>query len=320
MTKFYRKKILLVRAAGADAFVTGDAVLATGIELTPLAGDTVNRALERPYHGASEDLLVNAHQSIQFSVEFAAGATAGTQPWAKMLTACGFSETLSDEVEDIPGTSQDESQDAMAVYNPITGGETAIKLGLNIDGILHVIDNALGSFTLELAANAIPRFQFSMTGVYAAPTDTAQLTGDYKAFEDPQIATQKNTPKVSIFGESDIPLTSFSFDLGAEVVHRSPINADAAVSITGRNPSGSLTLDAQAVSKLSPVDRAHSGAKGAVSITHGIAGGRQITLAMPNVAVGRGVSYADDNGILQQQLPLQLLPQSGNDEIKITVI
>ena len=112
-TQFYRKKILLARADGADAFAKADAVLATGIQLTAIAGDETSRELERPHFGAQPSLLSNTHQQLQFSVEFAAGKTAGTEPlWGKLLKACGFSGTISASVQRGP--------DNTVTYVPVT--------------------------------------------------------------------------------------------------------------------------------------------------------------------------------------------------------
>ena len=312
MPKLFRKKIILLRTAGAGNFVASDAVLATGIEITPLAGDTVNRELERPYFGASEDIAVNTHQTISFSVEYApaAGVANATQPWEQLLEACGFAGTQEAAANGHPPRT---------VFNPITGGESAVKIGYNIDGILHTLDNCPGTVSLELSANAIPRWQFTMTGSYADPTNTAALTGDFSAWQEPQIADQTNTPMVSIFNQDDLSLSSFSFDCGGEVNHRSLINADPDVRITGRSPSASLTIDAKSIATISPIALAKAGTSGAINITHGRAGGRQLTIAMANCKIGQGVSYSDDNGILQQQLPIQVLPTNGNDEITITV-
>ena len=309
-TKLYRKKILLARADRGEAFSVADAVLATSIQLTAIAGDETSRELERPYFGAQSALLSNTHQQLQFSVEFAAGKTAGIEPrWGKLLKACGFSATMSKSAQNLP-------KDDTVTYVPVTDNPTKVKLGMNQSGMLHELPGALGTFTFELAANAIPRFQFNMTGLWRAPVDIPPLVGVYNDWQAPLIPAKTTTPTVEIFGEGDIPLRTFSFDCGGNVIHRSLVNADPEVVITGREPSATLTVDA---TNWDVFAATIARTTGEVKIVHGTAGGRQITWTMPACEIGQGVSYQDDNGILQRQIPLKALPVNGNDEVSIVL-
>ena len=309
MAQFYRKKILLARADGAGNFVAADAVLATGVQLTAIAGDETSRELDRHYFGAQPRLLANTHQQLQFSVEFAPGGDASMEPlWGKFLKACGFSVAISRRDGD--GTKKNDT----VTYAPVTDNPDKVKLGLNQSGMLHTLSGARGTFTLELTSNAIPRFQFNMTGLWQAPAKAGLLAGDYSGWKAPSIPTKKTTPTVEIFGESNIPLTAFSFDCGSNLVHRSLVNASPEVVITGREPSATLTVDA---TDWDVFAAAIARTTGEVKIVHGAAGGQQITLTMPTCEIGQGVSYQDNNGILQRQIPLVPLPSAGNDEVEI---
>ena len=138
----YRRKLILAKVEGtagtAEVLAAADAVLASNIELTPLAGDTVSREIEYPYYGNSAQIPVNAHQQLAFRVELAGSGTKDTAPaWGKLLQGCGFAETVE------RGKDVD--------YTPITGGEKTMTLSLNIDGQLHTLAGARGTFTAELA-------------------------------------------------------------------------------------------------------------------------------------------------------------------------
>lgn len=313
MSKRFDKRLLLVRANDATDFEAADALLAANFELTPLAGDTVTREMDRAHYGRRPSIAINKHQTLAFDVEFAAGANAGVaQPWALPLMACGFAQVLT--VAD-PANSVAARTD----YNPVTGGETQCKMAFNWDGIRHLLTNVLGTMSLNLQSNQIPKFRFAMTGLFAAPGDAVPLAGDYSAFQEPHVADNAGTPTVSLFGLADIPLESFSLDMATVVRHKSRVNIASDTIITGREPSGTLVVEAQAAAEFNPVSRADEGTEGVVEIVHGAAGGRQLTVRLPKCRIGQGVQYQDSENELMHSIPLEILPTDGNDEIKISV-
>ena len=307
MTRFFRKKLLLLRADDAAAFAAADAVVVSNAEITPVVGDRVSRELEQAHFGSKEELLTNKHQTVSFSVEFAAGGAAGAvPPWGLLLQACAFSQTT------VVNTS--------VTYSPVSTGLTHCKVGFQQDNKLHTLTGCLGSVSLETAANNIPRMTFTITGEWNAPADQGvPLAGDFAGWADPQIVSKVNTPTVSIFGQAAIPLSNFKLDVNNTVAHRSLVNADPGVIITDRAPSAELVIDATDWDVFAKaVDNAATG-RGAVSVVHGKAGGRQITTNLPVTRIGEP-SYGDDNGVLQYTVPLQVLPgAAGNDEISIAI-
>lgn len=305
-TRFFNKKIVLVRDDDADDFVTTDAVQATSIEFNGLAGEVVSRELERAHFGGQPQVIVNQHQTLGFGVEFAAGSTAViAQPWEKLLMASGFAKTVR-SAESI-------------LFNPVTDIPTKCKLGLNIDGTFHELPGSLGTWTLEIAANGIPRWAFTFTGLTHEPTDTEALVGDYSAWQTPQVATNINTPVVSIFGIANIPLASFTLDLGTQPVHRSLVNAEPAVSITARESSGTLVVDARTLGAFDPFAGAKSGERSAIRIRHGRPDTVGLEVNMRECELG-APTYSNDNGVLQYNIPYRVLPISGNDEILISTV
>lgn len=101
-TRLYsRNAVLLAKietTEGSDPTPDGanNAVLVSDLSITPLAGNTVDLAYVRPYFGASPSLRTSEYVEVQFTVDIAGTATAGTAPpWGPLLRACGFSQTLT---------------------------------------------------------------------------------------------------------------------------------------------------------------------------------------------------------------------------------
>lgn len=100
-TRLYsRNAVLLAKietTEGTDSLPVGgtDAVLVSDLSITPLAGDTVDLAYVRPYFGASPSLRTREYVEVQFTVDIAGSAAAGTAaPWGALLRGCGFAQTL----------------------------------------------------------------------------------------------------------------------------------------------------------------------------------------------------------------------------------
>ena len=105
-----RKRVLLARIEstyGTDPVPTGGshAILVRNMEVTPQENDLVARDLIRPFLGNSEQIPAGTRVKASFEIELAGSGTAGTAPpWASVLRACGFAETLVPTA--VTGTAQ----------------------------------------------------------------------------------------------------------------------------------------------------------------------------------------------------------------------
>lgn len=101
MTAFLhsRKNLVLAKvetAPGADAAPTAaaDAVEVSDLDLVPYEATEVDRAITRPYLGASPVLNDAVHQTLSCAVELAGSGAAGTAPrYDALLRACGMQAT-----------------------------------------------------------------------------------------------------------------------------------------------------------------------------------------------------------------------------------
>ena len=164
MAQLTRKRVILIEAEssyGTDPTPAAtDVVLVTDLSITPQSSDVVNRDVVRPYLGSSQQLLANTRVECTFSVEFCGSGSAGTAPrYGSALKACGLSETVSS------GTS--------VTYEPISANFSSVTIHYNVDGVRHIVTGCRGTVALSAEVGAIPTLDFTFTGIYNAPTDTA---------------------------------------------------------------------------------------------------------------------------------------------------
>ena len=165
-----RKRLILIKTEatyGTDSSPAGtNAVLVRDLQITPLQSDTVDRAVILPFLGASQQLLANTKVEVTFSAELAGSGTAGTAPaYGAALKACGLSETVSAGVS--------------VTYAPVSASFSSVTIYYNIDGVLHKVTGARGTFTLSGEVGGIPTIDFTFTGIYNTPTDTAAPSSSF---------------------------------------------------------------------------------------------------------------------------------------------
>lgn len=306
--KRYNRRLVLAKiedvAGTAEEPAAAAAVLCGDVSVTPLAGDTVERDIIRPYYGNQQEFNVRQHASVQLTVELAGSGAAGTAPqWGKLLLACGMAEVVT------ASTS--------TVYTPVSTGEKTVTLAVNIDGVQQVVKGARGTFALNLAADQIPTLQFTFVGHYANPTDEAAVAANYGAWKPPLPASRVNTPTFEIMKAAGLSLASLSLDYGAETTFEDPLGGTPEALIVDRNPSGTLTMLAPAIADFSPVAKAAAGETGALALEHGAAAGGIVRIDMPVVSLS-SPTYSEQRGVWQVATNYRPLPASGNDEIRIT--
>lgn len=310
MAKLYRKRTVLIKSEatyGTDSTPAGsDAVQVRNLEVTPVESDVLSRDLIRPYLGASPQLIANTRVQVTFEVEYAGSGTLGTAPrYGSLLKSCGFSETV------VASTS--------VTYAPVSTSFSSVTIYYSTDGVRHKVTGARGTYTLNLTANQIPVINFTMTGNYVAPTDTADPTPTFTAQATPKIFNDTNTTAFTLFSETDLPLQSCQLDIGNEVVYRELVNSDKEVTIVNRSGSGSLIIEMPTLASHDFFADAVASTTGNLSIVHGTTAGNIITLASAANAVSLGApSYSEDSGVVMLNLPYTLVPStSGNDEFTL---
>lgn len=308
MTKSYRKRIILAKietTEGVDASPTGaNAILIANPTITPLAGSTVKRGLVREVLGADAVKHVNSHVEVQFEVEVAGSGAAGTAPaYGVLLRACAMTETVSAGVDVVYEPTSDPAPDSTSIY-------------FNMDGTLHKMKGARGTFSAKFPPNEIPRITFTFRGLWVDPSETAAPSPDFSAFQEPLPITKENTPTFTIHGHAGV-LEELSIDFGNQIEHRNRVNS-AGVKRVDRQASGTVSFEAPPVSTINFFTIAKADTKGAVQLVHGTAAGNIVQLDMPKVQILEP-KYGESQGIVLLQAGLSIGADAGDDEIKLTI-
>ena len=274
------------------------------LNIVPQQSDVVSRDLIRPYLGASEQLLANTRVECTFSVELAGSGTAGTAPrYGKALQACGLSETVS------AGTS--------VTYAPVSSNFSSVTIHYNIDGVRHKVTGARGTFVLNANVGEIPTIDFTFTGIYNAPDDSALPSVTYANQVPPLIFKNGNTDTFELLSYAGC-LQSVTFDLGNNLVYRDLIGCTKEVLITDRAATGTVVQEMISIATKDYFTAALTDQSvGNLTFQHGTAAGNIIDFASTRVDIS-DVSYSDQDGIAMINIPYTAVPSSsGNDEFSL---
>ena len=308
MALLLRKRLILIETEstyGTDATPDGaDAVLVRDLDITPQQSDVVSRDLIRPYLGASEQLLANTRVECTFSVEFAGSGTAGTAPrYGKALQACGLSETVA------AGTS--------VTYAPVSSNFSSVTIHYNIDGVRHRVTGCRGTFVLNANVGEIPTIDFTFTGIYNAPEDSALPSVTYADQVPPLIFKNGNTDSFELLSFSGC-LQSVTFDVGNNLVYRDLIGCSKEVLITDRASTGTVVIEMIPIADKDYFAAALTDQSlGNLTFQHGTTAGNIIDFSSTKVDIG-DLSYSDQDGIAMLNLPYTAVPSTaGNDEFSL---
>ena len=306
MAQLTRKRVILIEAEssyGTDPTPAAtDVVLVTDLSITPQSSDVVNRDVVRPYLGSSQQLLANTRVECTFSVEFCGSGSAGTAPrYGSALKACGLSETVSS------GTS--------VTYEPISANFSSVTIHYNVDGVRHIVTGCRGTVALSAEVGSIPTLDFTFTGIYNAPTDTALPSVTYGNQATPLIFKNGNTTSFQLLSYAGA-LQSLSFDIGNSIVYRELVGGTKEVLLTDRAANGSVTIEAPTMAQKDYFSAALSDTSlGNIQVTHGTAAGNICKFSSTKVDIG-DVSYGEMDGVNMLEIPYTLVPSSANDELQ----
>ena len=302
-----RKRVILIEAEssyGTDPTPTAtDVVLVRDLSITPQSSDVVNRDVVRPFLGASEQLLANTSVEVSFSVELAGSGTVATPPrYGAALKACGLSETVAS------GTS--------VTYAPVSSSFSSITIHYNTDGVRHKVTGARGTVVLNASVGEIPSLDFTFTGIYNAPDDSALPTVTYGNQATPLVFKNGNTTSFQLLSFS-AALMSLSMDLGNSTVYRELVGGTKEVIITDRAASGSVSIEAVALSSKDYFAAALTDSSlGNLTITHGTVAGNIVAFSSTKVDIG-DVAYGEADGIQMLEIPYTLVPSASGNELSL---
>jgi len=290
---------------GTSAAPVGtEALLVLDPGLTPLDGELLEREVIDSAFGRTRARIVAMRKmGLEFGVELAHSGTLGTAPkYGPLIRACGFAETISAGVS--------------VTYAPTSVITDSVTANHNWDGNRHLGTGARGTFEIAMASGAIPRMNFTMTGIYNAPTDVAFPTPTYTDQAAPLDVNSVNTATASVASLAAC-MQEFNCSINNTVEFFDFAGCTKQVRITDRQVEGSITIQRpDLLATKDFYDLAIAGTTGAINIVHGPAGNR-ITINLPTVNFGPPTP-ADANGLAMLQIPFVALHTAGtSNEISI---
>lgn len=310
MAKRYRKRIIFAEAEASygspETLVAADAIETKNLTLdSPYAGDRVTRDLNRDDLGLEASVNTNPHVVISFDCELAGSGTAGDAPAiGDLLKAAGFTEVID------PGVDVE--------YTPSSDPTDSVTIGLYLDGELHTIAGARGTWEINFE-RGYPYIRFTFMGLYATPTSASAPTPDFSAFTDPIPMTNDNTPTVTI-GAYNAVLQSLTAVGNLGLVARNVPNLEEIIQ-PDRQVTGQIVIDRPDIASkdiYTDAVESHAGINTqAVQIVHGTTSGAIVQFDAPAVQL-EDISDQDDNSIAMSSLSARYIPSSGDDEVKLT--
>ncbi|MCE9679615.1 hypothetical protein LZP69_10630 [Shewanella sp. AS1] len=300
MARKFRKKALVFATEltyGVDAIAAAEpatAVLGREVKITPMAGENTELDYDDGNLGNSAEIETETYVSLEFGVDWAGSGVATTAPaYAPLLDACLRKTTVGASSVD------------MAIDEAGTSSQTFY---FYLDGALHALVGARGSFKLEAKAKDFPKIMFTFTGLFVAVSADAMPVTDFSAWKTPMKVGAANS-SCSLDGNA-IKLISFEYDQGNEVVHQEYVGHEEVI-ITDYKPSGKLVLEADTLGNFDPF--AANTAVLPFNLTHGEAT-NQVIFATSQLQLGRP-EYGEQDGTLTYEIPVRPL---GNGDLLTT--
>lgn len=320
MPRILRNTLILAKlepTPGTDAAPTGsaDALLVSDPSVNPLVANNVSRNFVRGYLGGSPQLVGTNYVEVSFTVEAAGSGAATTPPaWGKLLRACGFGETVAAASVD---------------YLPVSafGTNTSLTIYYYLDGQVHRMTGARGTFSLAMGVGERPEFRFRFIGKNAGLVTQANPSPTLTAWQTPLVVTDTNSSDILlgsltyttstgvISGGTAYISKGLQVDVGNNVTFQPLVGAET-VELTNREVTGSISLDLSAAQAVTAMGEVLANTTTGLGFTHGTTAGNIVAVYSP-VVQRINPSVEDLNGNAMHAYQLRMVPSAGNDELRI---
>jgi hypothetical protein len=223
----------------------------------------------------------------------------------------------------VPGASSAYSIAANVSYRPITTtdgvADTSCTITYNIDGVQHKLLGCRGTATWNSMLGEFGGLNFTMTGIYTSPTDTAQSTYTvaYANQAVPLVYRADNVRATRFLGYAGC-FQGITLDFGNTVNYRELIGCTKQVVIPDGQSSGTVMLEATSIANFDPFTASLTdGSTGVLStVIYGSAGNR-VSLVVPRCDIGQP-TYTSQDGYEMINVPYTAIPSAaGNDDFYI---
>ncbi len=303
----WRKRVILAKIEttyGTDAVPTGaaNAIQVSNLSITPLEVDSINRDLVGKGLGGEVAAIVGKRVKVEYDVEMAGAGAAGTAPaWGPVMRGCAMAETITAGVD--------------VQYDPVDANEESVTQYFHVGSNKHPLLGARGSWGYRLNAKGYPYLHFTFIGLFAPPSDAVFPTPVFGAFVKPVHVGNANTT-FSLHGYA-AKLAQLSYDHKNEVVHRDLVGVED-VQVVDRTPDGSVTIEAPAIIDKDFFADVTAETLAAMQVVQGTTAGNIVQIDHPQVQLVNP-QYGETDSFTTLQMGLNVIPNVGNDETKITV-
>lgn len=297
-------------------------ILASDVTYTP-EFEQVERNFMRPSFSRPLQRTSKLKASLTLTCELMGSGTAipltPTAPqvlaaapaWGLLLQACGMSTTSV--ISPAPSVGQ--------LYTPTTTASTqrTATIYVHMNGQLHRMTGAMGTFTINMAAGEIGTITFNMNGNYLAPTVVADPTIPAQTIVPPLVGGQFNFNAGTAI--TDLEASTITVDMGNQVVPRASISSTNGIDgffITGRSPQYTIDPERGTETALPFFSNLQNAPLTAADITVGTTSGNRVHV---NLAKGQlvGLAPTTRDNMLAYDLTYALVSDTvnGNDELSI---
>jgi hypothetical protein len=329
MSRFIRNTAILAKVEttrGTDSVPVGttNAVLVQNMTINPLNATNIDRALMRPFYGASEQLPGSAYVSVEFEVEFQSSGsmTTPTIPaWDALLQGAMWKAGL--------GTAgQRVEYDPLADYTQ----RKYLTIYYYDDGVLHKLLGAQGTFSITARIGEIPKMKFSFMGVDGGISAAVPGTVTLTTWQRPNPVTEANTGAVTLgctyatgalTGGTEYTSTGLELDWGNKVDFNSLLGTATesgdSIDISDRAAKGKVVFFLTAAQEVSFMASVKAGTSQSLGLVHGTATGRKMLIYAPAAQLFNP-SKQEKNGRRLIGYDVTFMPVNGNDELKIVAL
>jgi hypothetical protein len=281
-----------------------DAILCESPEI-----EVIEKKLERKnvksYFGSNPIVAIGEGLKIKTRTELKGSGTAGIAPEIDpLLLACNFTAST------VASTSNTYAP------NSKTTDAQSVTIYFYLDGLLHKIVGARGTFDIDLKAGEYGGISWEFTGIYAGPTDTTMATG--VAF-DATVPPRFVSASFAIDSYAAI-IESMKVKIANEIVRRPSANAATGILeyfCKDRKITGDIDPEAVLLATKDFWTMWSGNSQVALTATVGSVAGNRCVISGAQVQLD-GLKYGDRENILTYALPLVFMPSSaGDDDISL---
>lgn len=271
------------------SFTGAMAIPVASFEPTPLTMETVEREQVDPHGGRTrKPATAMKFGTFTFTTYGLASGTAGTAPAnSGLLQACGM--TLGT----VTGVSNTYS---CADLNQPTG--FGHLMGYHGGG-LYRLHGCMGDCQVTYAADALPVYQWTFTGIYVPPVDGSVIAPTYPTTALDVVCDAVNTGTFTL-GPTGSPITremtTFTLNFGNQVQTANNPSGSRRVWISGRQPSASATVRHTNLAEFNAFELAANETEHQLQLIHGSAGKRH-TIEIPRFSYNAASPSDSDNQI-----------------------